>query len=247
MPSPLSKLLIRGLASLVFAALSFGVPVRFLVGQPFESGFDHALAQTSGSSQGNTRRQAKPRTSSPQGGASAWGDPLGASSESGSDSELDDFAKETDGSLHSFHAGNASLDVAFPGGGSGVLEGSAGARVLLTNRMGVAFALLAGIEKEQKKNSFGAALKFQQFFPTSTRVFPFVWVSLTGGKNGGEGNAGDTDFKAGAGAGGGLELFLLKELSISAEAGITSQVSPGKSFRLATGTSQLALHLFLGN
>lgn len=218
-----------------------------MVSQGVGSQVAEAQGSAQGNFQGNVRRPAKNRSVPAQGSGSAWGDPLGAGAESLSDAELEGFSKETDASLHSFHPGNASIDVALPGGGSGVLEGSAGARVIFNSRMAIAFALLVGIEKEKKTNAFGGALKFQNMFPTSTRAFPYVWVSLTGGKNGGEGNAGNSDFKAGAGAGGGLELFLMKELSVSAEVGLTSQLSPGKAFRMATGTSQLALHLFLGN
>lgn len=181
-------------------------------------------------------------TSSGQG--TSWGE--AAPGVEGSDSELSDYAKETNVALHSIAPGNASLDVAFPGGGARGLEGAAGARMILPANMGLSVALLVGLDKEAKKNGYGGAVKIQRFLPTSTRAFPYAWVGFNAGKNGGEGNKDADDFEAGAGLGFGVEVFLLKEISTSAEIGVASRVMPGDAFRLATGTSQIALHYFFG-
>jgi hypothetical protein len=200
---------------------------------------DDALAQSG--------RRSKGRSGSTPQGSGSYGDPLGGASENGSDSEMEEFAKETDLSLHSLAAGRASIDVGFPGGGSPNLDGSAGLRLVLSNRLAVGLSVLAGIDKQAKKNAYGGALRLQNFFPTTTRAFPYFAVSLTGGKNSGEGNKLDSETKGGAGLSLGAEVFVMKEISLSAEVGVTSQILPGKSFALATGTSQLAAHLFFGN
>lgn len=194
------------------------------------------------------RPQAKPRpfhngTSGSSGGqGTGWGDSSGGA-DSG-DSELSDYAKEMNAALHSITPGNASIDVAFPGGGARGLDGSAGARMILPSNMGLSLAFLAGLDAQAKKSGFGGAVKIQRFLATSTRAFPYAWVGLNAGKNGGDGNKGADDFEAGAGLGFGVEVFLLREISTSAEIGIASRMMPGDAFRLATGTSQIALHYF---
>jgi hypothetical protein len=195
---------------------------------------------------GTTRSGAKAKGRS---GATAWPEsspPVTVPAVESQDSELADFAKETDASLHSLHSGNLSLDVQFPAGGSGLLEGGAGARFILPSRLAVSLAFLSGVDKEQKKNSLGAAFKVQSFFGTSTRAFPYAWVSASAGKNSGDGHGDDTKLKAGTGLGAGLEIFVMKELSTSVEVGLTSQILPGSALRLASGTSQIALHYFFG-
>jgi hypothetical protein len=188
------------------------------------------------------RAKAKPTRGG--GGFGSSQDPLGSGE--ASDSELDDFSKEVDPALHSIKQGAGSLDVAFPAGGSRMLEGAAGARLVLPARLAVSLALLTGIDKKAKSSAFGGALKLQQFFSSASRAFPYAAVSLTAGKSGGDANKDDDDLKAGAGLSFGVEIFLLRELSTSAEVGVSSQIVPGDAFRLATGTSQIALHYFFG-
>jgi|GEM_PF-4767132 len=214
------------------------IAALFTVGAAFVTLCPHdAYAQF-----GTPRAKAKPPRAGSGYGTSQ--DPLGAGETM--DSELDDFSKEVDPALHSIKQGAGSVDVAFPAGGSSVLEGAAGARLVLPARLAVSIALLTGIDKKAKSNAFGGALKLQQFFPTASRAFPYAAVSLTAGKSGGDANKDDDDAKAGAGLSFGVEIFLLRELSTSAEVGVSSQIVPGDAFRLATGTSQIALHYFFG-
>jgi hypothetical protein len=231
------------------------------VSEAFAQSYGQGIAQGQGGASGRPGTKSKSRgsgannpsgsagasgSSSGSSGSSSWGDPLAGSGDANADPELSDFSKETDTALHSLLPGNVSLDVALPGGGSRALDGSAGARIVFSQRLAASVAALVGLEKEAKKNAFGGAVKLQSFLPTSTRAFPYVWTAITAGKNGGDGNEGDDELKAGGGLGFGVEIFLMKELSVSGEVGISSQIMPGAAFRLATGTSQLALHLFVG-
>ena len=144
-------------------------------------------------------------------------------------------------------AGRMSLDFSAPNGGSPYSEGAAGIRFFVQDDFALALAALYANDKELSKSSYGALLRMQAFFSGATKSKPYYWAGFSAGKNGGDGySEQQKEAATGFSTGLGIELFLIKELSISGEVGLSSQITPAEKSKVVTGTSALALHLFLG-
>jgi hypothetical protein len=182
-------------------------------------------------------------------GSSAFGssgDPLTT------DPELESFSTEAPPQESEYlKAGNWSLDLAALQGGSLWKQGAAGVRYFLSASQALSFDLLAGYDKQKEQSSYGLSLTSLSYFVHKGRAQPFAFLQLVGGidktkKTQNTKEAADDKFKGGVSLGLGVEVFLLKELSVSARAGISSQLVPSDALQVATGTGELGLHFLVG-
>ena len=157
------------------------------------------------------------------------------------DAELSELALN-DSAINSLQPGKLSLAVAFPNGGALTGTPAMGLRGMFTSQLGASFFVQYTSDKAAKKQSAGTTLKAQHFFTPAARAVPYVFVQASAGKNSGDGNTGNTDLQAGGALGLGVEIFLIKEISTSAEIGLGSVFKPTSQLTIATATTQIGLH-----
>lgn len=143
-----------------------------------------------------------------------------------------------------FSKGRWGFGFGFPGGGSPIGSGYVGARYFVADGKSLGGYLLFGSDSSQKSNSFGLAGKFTGYLAQAERVNLYGFGQLSLGKNGGEANKDKDDMLIGLGGGGGVEFALLKDFSISGEAGLSFNTLPDGENAVALGTSALALNFY---
>jgi hypothetical protein len=104
--------------------------------------------------------------------------------------------------------------------------------------------LLLGNDSAAKTNSFGLAGKYMSYFAQKDRLHLYGFGQLSIGKNGGEANKGRDDTLFGLAGGVGLEFVLLKDFSVSGEAGLGFNTLPDGKNAYATGTGKLAVNFY---
>ena len=161
------------------------------------------------------------------------------------DAELADLALN-DSLVNSLQPGKFSLAVAFPNGGALTGTQAMGLRGMFTSQFAASLFVQYNYDKAAKKQAAGATLKVQQFLTPTARAVPYLFVQTTAGKNSGDGNTGNTDLQAGVALGLGVEIFLIKEISTSAEVGLGTAFRPSSRLTVATATTQIGLHYHFG-
>lgn len=159
--------------------------------------------------------------------------------------------QQADSSFHSLQAGKFSMEVSFPGGGSSSGQSTAGIRVMTPKLIGISGLVHFSYDRKEDQNSFGGILRVQKFLISGAKAFPYFMTQLSAGKN--NNSSADnsdatqiTSFQLGAAIGLGVEYFLLKELSTSAEVALGARLLPSSQTRIATNTSQISLHYHFG-
>jgi hypothetical protein len=132
----------------------------------------------------------------------------------------------------------------FPGGGNPMGSGYVGARYFVKNEKSIGGYLLLGSDSAARTNSFGLAGRYTAYFAQADRVHLFGFGQLSLGRNGGDANEDKDDLLIGVGGGAGVEFALLKDLSVSGEAGLSFNTLPDGENAIALGTSALALNFY---
>lgn len=169
----------------------------------------------------------------------------GTESSSQGDAELDELAAN-ENALNSLQPGKFSMGVLVPVGGALTGTSAFGMRYLVSSTFALTPFLQFGNDKAAKKTALGITLKAQEFLTPGNRAVPYAFFQVSAGKNGGEGNEGNTDTQAGAAIGLGVEVFIIREISTSVEAGLGYNFMPTQRAQVSTATSQLALHYHFG-
>ncbi len=154
--------------------------------------------------------------------------------------------------LNSLNTDAVSIDVAFPSGGSALGTNSVGARFFLSPTTALGLHLQYSYDQEQNFLAFGATFRTQWFLASKGRSAFYSFAQLSGGstKNTAPTTSATTNIvdksstQTGGAGGFGLEVFLLPELSASADVGVGAVFSPSDRTKISTATSQIALHFF---
>jgi hypothetical protein len=151
------------------------------------------------------------------------------------------------------HTDSISIDLGFPGGGSALGTNSVGARVFIKPDMAISLNLQYSYDKEQQFMAYGGTLRGQWILASKGRSAFYTFGQLSGGatKNTASTNSATTSIveesstQTGGAGGAGIEVFLIPEISVSAEVGVGAVFSPSSRIKISTATSQIAIHLFL--
>jgi hypothetical protein len=152
-------------------------------------------------------------------------------------------------------AGAYSLDVAFPGGGATTGTSAAGVRFLLTDTLAAAVALQLSYDEKERFSAVGATVRAISFMKARGRTNFYGFGQLSSGQTrlkrsseSASSNTADEEtskVQLALAAGAGFEIFLLPELSTSAEVGVGANILPSNAMTFSTGTAGIALHYFL--
>lgn len=136
------------------------------------------------------------------------------------------------------------FSVMLPNGGSPAGSSSVGLGYMWEANMAVSLYAQASYDKEKKKSALGVTTRLQRYFLESEKVVSFVYVQGSVGQNLGDGNKGNDLMQMGTSAGGGVEVFLLRQLSLALEGGVSYVFLPADKQTLATGTNGISLNVY---
>lgn len=122
---------------------------------------------------------------------------------------------------------------------------AAGLRCLTLNSVAVGVYAQLGIDKENKTSSQGVFLRTQYFFLSTGQALPYLFLQGMYGQNKIESSA-TTEAKSedvsGVAGGGGVEVFVLPEISVAADVGVGGRIAPSKRTLVSSYTSQVAVY-----
>jgi hypothetical protein len=152
-------------------------------------------------------------------------------------------------------AGAYSLDVAFPGGGATTGTSAAGLRYFVSDTLAAAVALQLSYDETERFSAVGASVRVLDYLKARGRTNFFTFGQLSSGqtrlKKSDDATTADSaqsttsKVQLAISAGAGFEIFLLPELSTSAEVGVGANILPSDAMTFSTGTAGIALHYFL--
>jgi hypothetical protein len=140
--------------------------------------------------------------------------------------------------------GRYAFSFGFPDGGSAMGAGYVGARYFTSQGKAVGAYLLLGSDSAAKTSSFGLIGKYMSYFVQRDRLNLYGFGQLSIGQNGGDANKGKDDTLFGIAGGAGLEFVLLKDFTVSGEAGFGYNTLPDGESAYATGTGKLAINFY---
>ncbi len=140
--------------------------------------------------------------------------------------------------------GRYGFSFGFPDGNSPMGAGYIGARYFTAPNTAVGGYLLLGGDSAAETSSFGLAGKYMSYFAQKDRLHLYGFGQLSIGQNGGAANKGKDDMLFGLAGGLGLEFVLLKDFSVSGEAGFGFNSLPDGKSAYATGTGKLAVNFY---
>jgi hypothetical protein len=140
--------------------------------------------------------------------------------------------------------GRYGFSFGFPDGNSPMGAGYVGARYFTAPNTAVGAYLLLGSDSAAETSSFGLAGKYMSYVAQRDRLHLYGFGQLSLGKNGGAANKGKDDTLFGLAGGLGLEFVLLKDFTVSGEAGLGFNTLPDGKNAYATGTGKLAVNFY---
>lgn len=136
-----------------------------------------------------------------------------------------------------------SIDVSLPNGGSPFGVSAAGLRWFASDNFALSIFAQAGYDRTLEKTIYGGALRGEYFFAPTGKAYPYTFLQLSTGQTKVKRDTPSTSATTGAGLGGGVEVYLIPELSLSADVGFASNFAPASSLNVTTFTSNISLHL----
>lgn len=139
-----------------------------------------------------------------------------------------------------------SLIFSLPNGGSMGTTTAAGARCFVWSSVAPSLFLQAGYDRVLERTIFGGIFRTDFFLSQNKRAKPFLFIQgNTGQTKSTKKDDNDTgDATTGAALGGGVEVEIIPEISISGDIGMASNFAPTDKLNATTFASSLMLHLY---